>query len=90
VINPKSDVDDFYDVASVASYFKCSVRTIRRWVAKGLLATIKPSGKLLITRQSVQTLVSGSPGSRQIFYQQRQLPEPKNIDPVKQLKTQAS
>ena len=32
----------------------------------------------------------GAPGSRQISYQQRRLPEPQNPDLVKQLETQAS
>jgi len=35
-------------------------------------------------------LVAGAPGSRQISYQQRRLPEPQNQDPVIQLETQAS
>ena len=35
-------------------------------------------------------LVPGAPGSRQISYQQRRLPEPQNPDAVKQLETQAS
>jgi len=35
-------------------------------------------------------LVPGAPGSRQISYQQRRLPEPQNSDPVKRLETQAS
>lgn len=60
MINPAQDQDEYYSTKEVADYFKCHIRTVRRWIAEGLLVTIKPSGKLLITRQSVQTLVRRS------------------------------
>ena len=60
MINPKADPDDFYDVASVASYFKGSVRTVRRWVDEGKLVAVQPSRKVLIKRWSVVNLVEHS------------------------------
>ena len=60
MINPKNDPDDFYDVASVAAYFKISVRTVRRWIDEGKLVAVQPSRKVLIKRWSVVNLVEHS------------------------------
>ena len=60
MINPTKDADDLYDVASVACYFKCSARTVRRWIDEGKLVAVQPSRKVLIKRWSVVNLVEHS------------------------------
>ena len=60
MIDPSNDADDLYTVASVASYFKISVRTVRRWIDEGKLVAVQPSRKVLIKRWSVVNLVEHS------------------------------
>ena len=47
----------FYNVDDVAEMFNVSKRTVRRWISEGLIVSIKPTRKHLISSKSIRNLI---------------------------------
>ena len=58
---PKSS-PKFYTIAQVAEFVEVSTRTVRRWIAEGLLVAHRINGLVRISDADFQTFLAGHRG----------------------------